>query len=138
MSTKLKCGDNPDLYSFWGSRLTEALNEEIESGHVSFVLNVASQEYASSVELAKLKAPVITADFPGPTVYTKEARGQMARYCAQRQVREPSELRGFTGDAGEWSYVASESSDARYVFHMDRAKKDATKEKKQGAAKRKK
>lgn len=76
MSTKLKCGDNPDLYSFWGSRLTEALNEEIESGHVSFVLNVASQEYASSVELAKLKAPVITADFPGPTVYTKEARGQ--------------------------------------------------------------
>jgi|TARA_B100000524_G_scaffold314433_1_gene192168 hypothetical protein len=63
---------------------------------------------------------------------------QMARYCAQRQVREPSELRGFTGDAGEWSYVASESSDARYVFHMDRAKKDATKEKKQGAAKRKK
>ena len=51
-------------------------------GPAKFVLNVASQEYAKSVALDRLRAPVVTAAFPGASVHAKTARGQLARFCA--------------------------------------------------------
>jgi len=42
-------------------------------GPSKFVLNVASQEYAKSVALDALRAPVVTAAFPGPSVHAKTA-----------------------------------------------------------------
>lgn len=52
MGTKLRVGETPSLYKYWGSDLTDSLNAEISaSADVSFVLNVASKEYASAVQL---------------------------------------------------------------------------------------
>ena len=65
MSTKLACAGKKDLYDYWGSSITEMLAKEIKAGDCPFVLNVASQEYAKSVDLKALGVPVITAVFPG-------------------------------------------------------------------------
>eukprot|EP00964_Phaeocystis_antarctica_P032203 scaffold18244_cov58-Phaeocystis_antarctica.AAC.3 len=62
------------------------------------------QEYAKSVALDGLRAPVVTAAFPGPPVYAKTARGQLARYCAVNCVSSAAQLREFRGSGGEWSF----------------------------------
>jgi len=74
------------------------LNEEFdaeEDGPAKFVLNIASQEYAKAVELSALRAPVITVQFPGPSVHAKTARGEMARFCATEAVCCAEQLKGF-------------------------------------------
>jgi len=86
MSTKLpKMEGGGSLYAHWGDALTAHLNEELDAmgdSAAKFVLNVASQEYAKAVKLPALRAKVLTAQFPGPAVHAKAARGEIARFCA--------------------------------------------------------
>lgn len=123
MGTRLKVdGDTPNLYAFWGDSLTQALATEAASAQhaPSFILNVASQEYAKAVDLKQgggLPVPVITAVFPGPAVHAKTARGAMVRFCACQRVCSPEQLKGFTGNAGEWAFVPSASTEVSLVFH---------------------
>ena len=119
MSTRLKVGDAPNLYAYWGSALTDAINEELDAtpdGAGKFVLNIASQEYAKAVSLDALRARVVTARFPGPAVHAKMARGEMARYCATTALSSPEQLRAFTGSTGQWAFVPAESSEDEFVF----------------------
>lgn len=137
MSTKLACAGHANLYSFWGGGLTEALNAELgamEDSPAKFVLNVASQEYAKSVRLSELGAPVVTASFPGPAVYAKQARGEIVRFCAERRVRDPAELTAFCGAQGQWRYVPEASSEANLVFHRGAPAKAAAAPKGKAAA----
>ena len=70
-------GDAANLYAYWGSDITDSLNAELgESG--TWLLNVASQEYAKAVQLKAVHVPVVTASFPGPAVHAKQARGESA------------------------------------------------------------
>lgn len=117
MGTKLRVGETRSLYKYWGSHLTQALNAEIaERGDVSFVLNVASKEYASAVQLSDLSVRVVTACFPGPAVHAKTARGLLTRFCAREGLSTPEELHAFDGLSGEWSFDPSASSDAIFTF----------------------
>ena len=43
----------------------------------------------------------VTAAFPGPSVYAKTARGQLARFCAAGCVTSVAQLREFRGSAGK-------------------------------------
>jgi len=123
MSTRLVVdAATPNLYRFWGDSLTMSLAAELRDAphKPSFVLNVASQEYAKAVDLkpgGRLGAPIVTAVFPGPAVHAKTARGAMARFCAQQRVCSPAQLKLFRGNAGEWSFVESASTDTSFVFH---------------------
>lgn len=120
MSTRMSCGASGNLYAYWGSQITDSLNSELDAiadSDAKFVLNIASQEYAKSVSFPQLRAPVITVNFPGPAVHAKTARGEMARFCAERSVCSAEQLKQFTGSKGEWRFVPSASSDATLVFH---------------------
>ena len=132
MSTKLGVGAHANLYKYWGSALTDSLDGESPS----WVLNVASQEYAKSVQFASLRCPVVTAQFPGPAVHAKNARGEMARFCAQTRLTNPEQLRDFTGSG--WSYVPSASDASTYVFHRGGAKASTSKAAKPTAAAKRK
>jgi cytoplasmic iron level regulating protein YaaA (DUF328/UPF0246 family) len=128
MSTRLAVGENPNLYKYWSDDITASLCSEVldPERKVTFVLNVASQEYAKAVDLKRLAqagAQVITAVFPGPAVHAKTARGEMVRFCAQRRVTKPGELTAFTGTRGEWAFVPSASSESELVFHRSAAGK---------------
>ena len=68
---------------------------------------------------------VITASFPGPAVYAKQARGEMVRFCAEEGVSRPEELAAFRGAAGAWRYVPEASDPSTYVFHRGAAKAKA-------------
>ena len=61
MGTKLKVGRKENLYKYWGSTLTDALNEELEEGEL--FVNLASNEYYKVLQPKNIKGTVVTPIF---------------------------------------------------------------------------
>ena len=61
MGTKLKIDKSENLYEFWKSTITEALNAELKDDEL--IINLASQEYAKSVDKKNLKGKWIEPSF---------------------------------------------------------------------------
>lgn len=101
MGRKFKFDEYKNLYEFWKEKVTDELNSELKSKDL--VLNLASKEYFKVIDQKKLNAPVIDFEFKDYkegklktiVVYTKHARGLVARYCAQNNVETLEEVKGF-------------------------------------------
>lgn len=122
MGTKLKSGRTEDLYEFWGDKITNALNDELENDEL--FLNLASQEYFKAVNVNKLKVPVITPIFKDYkngklkiiSFYAKKARGSMVRYIIDKNVQTIDDLKGFDYDDYGFSEQYSDLSKNELVF----------------------
>ena len=120
MGTKLKVGTKNNLYEFWGTKITDALNSEMQEGEL--LVNLASQEYFKAIKVKKLKARVITPVFKDlkngklMTIMTfaKHARGQMVRYIIENDCQTAEDLKGF--DSGGYAYAEDLSSESELVF----------------------
>lgn len=139
MGTKLGAPEAKDLYSFWGERVAQALDADLDEQQEAsknggkknessqrVVVNAASQEYWKVVE-GKLRKEtrVVQVSFPGaPAVYAKQARGAVARFVAERRLESPEGLRDFCGGGceGSWSFDAGASSEDNYVFRRSAGK----------------
>ncbi len=101
MGRKFNFEGHQNLYEFWTEKVTAQLNSELKTKDL--VLNLASKEYFKVIDKKKLKAPIIDFDFyeykegklKTIVVYTKHARGLVARYCAQNSVQTLDEVKGF-------------------------------------------
>ena len=101
MGRKFKFDGHKNLYEFWKEKVTDQLNSELKAK--DFVLNLASKEYFKVIDRTKVEAPVIDFDFydyreaklKTIVVYTKHARGLVARYCALNEVKTLDEVKGF-------------------------------------------
>ena len=95
MSTPLKTAAGSNLYDFWGARLTDAIRQAVAASGSPVLVNLASKEYFSAVDLSKLGARVITPRFldyrSGKYRFVsflgKRARGMMARFIIERRLR---------------------------------------------------
>ena len=58
MGTRLANPGGSNLYQFWGSQISEFLNQELAGDKTPVVVNLASQEYFKAVDLKALKARV--------------------------------------------------------------------------------
>jgi len=122
MGTKLKNPRGQNLYAFWGTRISETLNQLTSEHSENVLINLASNEYFKSVDSKTLHAKVITPIFQEEkdgrarvlSFMAKKARGMMARYLVQNQVDRPDGLKDF--DAGGYKYQAKESTENRWVF----------------------
>lgn len=123
MQMKLHNPAGTTLYAFWKKKITSLLAHALEhSGEPRVLLNLASAEYAKAVDLKALGVRVLQADFlenkggsyRNVTIYTKRARGLMARYVLQNRVENPDDLKGFDAE-GYW-YNTSLSDSDRLVF----------------------
>ncbi|MBN1462503.1 MAG: peroxide stress protein YaaA [Paludibacteraceae bacterium] len=124
IGSKLNVGKTNNLYDFWGNTITEKLNEAFEtSGNPKVLINLASGEYFKSVNAKLLKAKVIDIEFyeikndgslKTIVVYTKKARGMMARYIIQNRIEEPEDLKGFDAE-GYW-FSPQLSNENKLVF----------------------
>lgn len=120
MGTKLKVGRKDNLYEFWDTSITEALNDEMEEGEL--LINLASNEYFKAVKANKLKGKVITPvfkDFKNGKLmsimtFAKHARGQMVRYIIENSCETVDDLKGF--DAGGYAFDENLSSESQLVF----------------------
>ncbi len=105
MGSKLKTGRGRNLYEFWGSEITDMLNKDLaESPGPRAVVNLASNEYFSSVKSNELDGTLISPRFldgkPGeePKVkafFAKHARGAMAGWIVRNRVGSMRGLRDF-------------------------------------------
>jgi cytoplasmic iron level regulating protein YaaA (DUF328/UPF0246 family) len=106
MGTQLRTERGHDLYEFWGSTITDTLNEALATSPGSNVLvNLASKEYFGAVRTDELVAPVVTPTFLDPdrsgelrtiSFFAKRARGAMAGWIVANRVRSTRSLREFT------------------------------------------
>ncbi|KIC09493.1 hypothetical protein RA19_15905 [Leisingera sp. ANG-M1] len=122
MGSRLKNTRGKNLYEFWGSRISEALNAQADAVGSRLLVNCASQEYFGAVDLKALKPEVITPVFMEdkngtPKVvsfYAKRARGAMARYIIQHRLDDAEALKDF--DTGGYAYQPSMSEPHKPVF----------------------
>eukprot|EP01052_Picozoa_sp_SAG31_P027584 SAG31_NODE_2592_length_5424_cov_1.685258_2_plen_292_part_00 len=101
MGTNLKNPKGNNLYDWWGDAIAAALLVRLGRLPATqrFFVNVASQEYFKSVgkHLSKAGADVWTVEFPGPSVYAKQARGLYCRFLCSAGITSASQLPEFAG-----------------------------------------
>lgn len=120
MGTKLKLEKHDNLYKFWGDKITNQINKDLQT---PVIINLASDEYFKSVNKKILNAEIITPVFYDNhkgkykmiTVYAKNARGAMTRYIIKNRIENPEELKnaevnGYRfseemSDKGKWVFV---------------------------------
>ena len=122
MKIKLKNRRGKDLYSFWGNRLTEALNRDFENQQNKVLINLASNEYFKALDKKKLKAEIITPVFKEHkngkysviAIFAKKARGMMTDFIIKNKIQEAEELKTFHQEGYEYSEQLSQGNE--WVF----------------------
>ena len=120
MGTKLAIGMNKNLYEFWKSKITTALNKELSKEEL--FLNLASNEYFSAVDVKKLKTKIITPEFKDYkngklkviSFFAKRARGLMVRYILDTNAETIDDLKSF--DYDNYKFDANLSTATNLVF----------------------
>ena len=114
MGTKFPVKKAKNLHSFWKPKVTTYLNSELEENEL--FVNLASNEYFSSVDVKTLKVPVITPVFKDwkndklkvVSFFAKKARGLMVRYIIDTNSKTIEDLKGFNYEG--YSFSESESN----------------------------
>lgn len=120
MGTKLKVGKKENLYQYWDTKVTDALNLELEDGEA--LVNLASNEYFKVIKPKLLKVPIITPVFKDYkdgklkiiSFFAKKARGLMVRYIIDNNIETAEGLKGFNLEA--YAFDSSLSSENELVF----------------------
>lgn len=122
MGTKLKNRRGNNLYDFWKHKLTNYLKKELLRQNDNILIDLASKEYSSVIDMSKINVKVITPLFKEYkrgthkviTIYTKRARGLMSRFIIENRIVLPSDLKEFNEEG--YRYNEGLSSDIELVF----------------------
>ena len=125
MGTRLKNPRGPNLYTYWGSRVSDAVHAQLDGHTHPVVVNLASNEYFNVLKRGKLQSPVITPVFKEMhkgklkiiSFNAKRARGLMTRWIVQERIEDPSKLTGFNLE--RFAYQPELSDEATLVFTRD-------------------
>lgn len=125
MGTKLKNTRGHNLYEFWGSIITDQINQDLAEIDAKVLVNLASDEYYKSVNEKKIKAEIIKPVFLDQkngkykviSFYAKKARGLMARYLIENKLNQVEQLKAF--DSEGYYFDAESSSNKELVFKRD-------------------
>ncbi len=108
------------LYEFWRIKVENYMSKALAKEE--FLLNLASSEYSDLIQAPKLRSRMVTPQFfeekngqlKAVSVFSKQARGTMARWCAQNSIDNPEEIKNFT--ALGYTFVAAQSSTTDWIF----------------------
>lgn len=122
MGTALKIGQAKNLYSFWGDKITQLLNEDLKHTQADILLNLASQEYFKAVQVKDVNARVITPLFKDKkngeykiiSFFAKKARGLMVRYLLDHELKDINDLKAF--NYAGYQFCETRSSNDEWVF----------------------
>ena len=125
MGTKFANSRGKDLYAFWGNKVSDALNRQLQSIKADTLINLASNEYFKVVKPKQLHCEVITPVFKdrkGDTYkvisfFAKKARGMMSAHIIKNRITEPKQIKKFKGDG--YRYNAALSDRGQWVFTRD-------------------
>lgn len=127
MGTNLKNSRGKNLYDFWGSSLTESINEELAATGGKVVVNLASKEYFGAVKPGLLNADLISpvfldwknGEYKIISFFAKKARGSMARFIIRERIKSKKKLEHFAYDG--YRFDPSRSVAGSPVFIRDNA-----------------
>jgi cytoplasmic iron level regulating protein YaaA (DUF328/UPF0246 family) len=127
MGTSLKTSRGKNLYEFWGSKVTCALNHDTEQGNHKYLINLASQEYFGVIDPAAIQARIINIHFKEHragkyrflSFFAKKARGSMARYMIDHRVKSLRALKAFDYDGYAYNESLSDRDD--WVFTREQS-----------------
>lgn len=122
MSTQLKNPKGKDLYAFWGTQITDIINEDLKKDKSKFIINLASQEYFAAIKPDLLNGQLYDVNFlekrEGKYKFisftAKKARGWMSRYLIDTRATKPEQLQDFK--VQDFRFTKSLSTEYAYVF----------------------
>ncbi len=122
MGTALCTKRGKNLYEFWGTKVTQALNDAIAEQKQEILVNLASNEYFNVLDPDAIEARIIHIHFKEwhngkyrfLSFSAKKARGLMARYMIDHRVSTLKALRAF--DYEGYAYNAAMSNTNDWVF----------------------
>ena len=124
MGSKFGAKNKSNLYEFWGTKITDTVNTELNAQPKStrFLVNLASNEYFSSIKAKEVNAEIVTPEFKDwskdryriISFFAKRARGLMAAYIVKNRIKSPEKLMEF--DVDGYSYCSGESTESKLVF----------------------
>lgn len=111
-----------NLYAYWGTKIADQLNAEMKMAGEDVIINLASSEYFKAANEKHLKARVITPVFKEykagtykiVMMYAKHARGAMARYIVQNDIRFAEDLKVYNVDG--YTFDIHQSSENEWIF----------------------
>ncbi|MAX69008.1 MAG: hypothetical protein CMP60_04875 [Flavobacteriales bacterium] len=118
MGTKLKIGDNSNLYDFWRESVTDYLLKEIKEDN--FLINLASDEYFKVINKKQIDIPIVTPIFKDIkngkakviSFYAKRARGEMCNYIIKNKISSIDKIKKFDN----LNYIFTEENNGNLVF----------------------
>ena len=107
MGTKLKNAQGNNLYQFWGSQISELLNQD-ES---EIIINLASNEHFKGIDKKSIKAKIIEIVFKENRdgqlktigIFAKKARGKMTNFVIKNKITNPEKLKSFVEDGYQFN-----------------------------------
>jgi len=122
MGSRFKNKKGKNLYEFWDNKLTQNINEILSSEKKPILLNLASNEYFSSIKPKELNAEIITPVFKDYSsgkyrvlsFFAKKARGSMTAYIIKNRIKSTAKLKDF--DIDGYRYCEAESTESRLIF----------------------
>ena len=123
VSSKLSNPVGKDLYAFWREKLTKSVAKALKgSGKPNYIINLASAEYLKVLDLKNSSLKVIDIEFyefkddkyRQVVIYTKKARGLMARYIIENRIENVEDIKGFNLD--NYWFSPQKSTDSKLVF----------------------
>lgn len=118
MGTHLKNSRGKNLYDFWSDTVTDYLNNH----SADILVNLASKEYDSVINMKKLKKPMLNIVFKEKkdekyrivAIYAKHARGLFAGWAIKNRVEKLEDLKKFNEEG--YSFDISLSTPESFVF----------------------
>ncbi|MFY7665973.1 peroxide stress protein YaaA [Flavobacterium sp.] len=104
MGTSLGVGEAKNLYEFWKKDVTAYVKKQLLKEEL--LVNLASKEYASAVDLKAFKTQVVEVDFKDfhngqlkmISFFAKKARGMMARFLVESEAETLDDIKLFNSE----------------------------------------
>jgi len=119
MGTKLPIARKKNLYEFWGDKIANAINEELETHEHKVLVNLASNEYFKAANAKKIKHEIVTpifkdaknGEFKVISFFAKKARGLMSRWMIQNRIENPKDLIHFAEEGYAYNDLLTKGSE---------------------------
>ena len=123
MGTTMNNSKGKNLYEFWGTKISEQLNRDINNHKSKYIVNCASDEYFKVIDLPTLNVPIIKPIFKDvkngiPKVisfFAKRARGMMSKFIIKNRVQSIDDLHGFNDHGYEFQPDQSDNHELVFI-----------------------
>ena len=122
MSTKLAKNAQNGLDRLWQEKITRKLNNDLKTHENKYLINLASNEYASAIDQKLLEVPMINIHFrefrdgmiKNIALNSKRARGMVVDYIVRNNIDTPGEIKNF--NKSDYKFNPKLSDESNYFF----------------------